>query len=203
MLTRWDPWYSKENLSMDERIMAAPPSQSAIIAATKFVNRGKHRILDLACGVGRDTFHLEEHGLSVVGADASLNGLSAAYQNGLSRGSLAQFVTADARYLPFDNGSFEGVYSFGLLHEFTGDDGQESVKRVVSEVKRVLVDRGLFVLTVLKGEPQAGLPDVQLFNRSMFDLAMAGWEPIEVRSFDDVGCTNRPDYHIWYGAFEK
>jgi hypothetical protein len=30
-----------------------------------------------------------------------------------------------------------------------------------------------------------------------------GWYTLEIQEFDDVGCTNRMDYHIWYGVFEK
>jgi len=203
MITRWDEWYSKENLGKDERILTAPPSQCAENAATVFSYRGVRRILDLACGVGRDTFHLEQRGLLVIGVDASLNGVCAAQQNKLMRGSLAEFVTADARWLPFIDGSFEGVYCFGLLHEFTSLNKEEDVRRVVSEVRRVLQDNGLLVLTVVAGDPQAGLPHVQLFTRQMFEQALAGWHPLEIRAYDDIGCTNRVDYRVWYGLFEK
>ena len=203
MTTRWDQWYSRDNLSKDERILAAPPSQCAEKAATEFLTRGKRLILDLACGVGRDTFHLESRGLSVIGADASWNGLRAARQVKLARGETTELVTADARSLPFEDGSFEGIYCFGLLHEFTSDDKGENVKKVVSEVKRLLHDKGLFALAVLAGEVEAGLPEVQLFTRQMFEHAMAGWNPLEVRMYEDVGCTNQADYAIWYGLFEK
>ncbi len=203
MLTRWDEWYSCDNLSKDKRILAAPPSQCAENAAREFLSRGKRRILDLACGLGRDTFHLEKQGLSVIGVDASLNGLRAAYQTKSTRGAISEFVTADARFLPFENGSFGGVYCFGLLHEFTSDGKEENVKQVVSEVKRLLHDKGLFALTVLAGDAEDGLPEVRLFTRQMFEHAVAGWHPLEVKMYDDVGCTSRADYHIWFGLFEK
>ena len=203
MTTRWDQWYSRDNLSKDERILAAPPSQCAEKAATEFLTRGKRRILDLACGVGRDTFHLESRGLSVIGADASWNGLRAARQVKLARGETTELVTADARSLPFEDGSFEGIYCFGLLHEFTSEDKGESVNLIVSEVKRLLHDDGILVLTTLSGEAEAGLPQVQLFTREMFEQAMAGWHALEVKMYDDVGCTNQTDYHVWYGLFEK
>ena len=202
-MKRWDKWYSNDNLSKDKSILVAPPSQCAENAATEFLTREKQRILDLACGVGRDTFHLEKRGLSVIGVDASLNGLRAAHQAKLMRGAMTEFVTADARYLPFENSSFEGIYCFGLLHEFTSNDKEENVTLVISEVKRLLHDNGLFVLTVLSGEAEDGLPEVQLFTRQMFEHAMAGWHPLEVKMYDDVGCTNRADYHVWYGLFEK
>lgn len=97
MITRWDKWFSEGNLSKDERILSAPPSQCAENAALAFSTRGKQFILDLACGVGRDTFYLESRGLAVIGADASLNGLRVAQQVRLERGAISEFVSADAR----------------------------------------------------------------------------------------------------------
>ena len=203
MLTRWDEWYSDDNLRKDQRILAAPPSHCAEIAASEFLARGKRRILDLACGVGRDTFQLEKSGLSVIGADAALNGARAARKTKLALEANAQFAVADARSLPFENGCFEGIYCFGLLHEFTGERSAEDVKKVISEARRVLSGQGIFILTVLAGDPQAGLPAVQLFTRRMVQHVMAGWHPIELKLSDDIGCTNRADYSIWYGLFEK
>ena len=78
MLTRWDKWFSQDNLDKDPRILAAPPSLCAQAAAAAFLSRGKRRVLDLACGVGRDTFYLAERGLAVTGVDAAENGLHAA-----------------------------------------------------------------------------------------------------------------------------
>jgi SAM-dependent methyltransferase len=120
LLTRWDKWYAQDNLDKDARILAAPPSLCAQNAAREFLSRGKRRVLDLACGVGRDTFYLVERGLDVTGVDASLNGLRAASQIRLKHNLSAVLTAADARRLPFKAGSFEGVYCFGLLHEQAG-----------------------------------------------------------------------------------
>ncbi len=203
MLTRWEKWYSQDNLDQDERILAAPPSLCAQSAAAEFLSRGKLHILDLACGVGRDTFYLEERGLDVTGVDASLNGLRAASEIGLRRNASAELVAADARLLPFGDESFEGVYCFGLLHEFTSERKGEDVEQVMAEVGRVLCQKGVLVLAVLSGEAEEGLPSVQMFTRQMFEQATQDWQPIEIRAYNDVGCTNRPDYRIWYGVFEK
>jgi ubiquinone/menaquinone biosynthesis C-methylase UbiE len=203
MQTRWDEWYSEENLNRDERILAASASRSAEIAAIEFLSRGKQHILDLACGVGRDTFHLEKHGLSVIGMDVSWNGTKAAQQSSYKRGAKAQFITADARYLPFYKNNFDGIYCFGLLHEFTSPDSEKNIRLVISEVRRSLQKGGLLIITVAAGEPEAGLPHVQLFTRQMFEQTMAGWHTLDIKTFDDIGCTNRKDYHIWYGLFEK
>jgi SAM-dependent methyltransferase len=215
-ITRWDKWFTGENLAHDERILAAPPSHSAEDAARVFLAREKRLILDLACGIGRDTFYLESRGLDVIGVDAALNGLRVAQRFKTEQGAVAELIVADARRLPFKDGSFEGVYCFGLLHEFTpeasqgeasgeasGEGWAEDVKGVMSEIQRTLCDEGILVLTVLSGEPQAGLPQVQLYSRHMFDQATSGLRALEVKLVDDVGCTGRADYHVWYGMFEK
>jgi SAM-dependent methyltransferase len=203
MLTRWDEWYSEDNLKKDPRILIAPASKCSEIAGRAFKMQGKQRILDLGCGIGRDSFSLDKQGLSVFGVDASRNAVKVALESRSHRSAKTQFLNADARSLPFINGSFEGVYCFGLLHEFTSDEKEENVWRVISEARRLLEERGLFVLAVAAGDPQAGLPQVQLFSQQMFEQAMTGWHILELRSYDDIGCTNRTDYHIWYGLFQK
>lgn len=203
MVTRWDKWFCKDNLAKDKRILAAPPSRSAENAARAFLAREKRFILDLACGLGRDTFYLESRGLDVIGVDASLNGLRVAQQVKTERGAVSALILADGRHLPFKDGSFEGVYCFGLLHEFTAGTQEEDVEGVMGEVKRLLCDEGILVITVLSGEPEAGLPGVQLYTRQMFEKATRGLRAVEVTTYDDVGCTGCADYHVWYGMFEK
>lgn len=203
MMTRWDEWYSRENLSSDERVLAAPASTSAEMAVVEFKRHGKEHILDLACGVARDTFHFKARELSVVGADASLNGLLVASQRRKSLGVDVNFVNADARSLPFSDHCFDGIYCFGLLHEFTSINKGRDVDQIISEAGRLLDDEGMLILTVAAGHPLAGLPQVQLFSRQMLEKAMDDWQIIEIQEFDDIGCTNRTDYHIWYGVFEK
>jgi hypothetical protein len=67
----------------------------------------------------------------------------------------------------------------------------------------LLDDDGALVLAVLAGEPAEGLPAVQLFNRQMFGDATKGLRPIEIKVYDDTGCTGRTDYRVWYGMFAK
>jgi ubiquinone/menaquinone biosynthesis C-methylase UbiE len=203
MITRWDEWFSEDNLAKDKRIVLAPSSLCAENAALGFLAREKRSILDLACGIGRDTFYLESRGLRVIGVDASFNGLQVARRVRLQREAVSELIAADARHLPFKDGSFEGVYCFGLLHEFTGERKEEDVEEVMGEVKRLLCDEGVLVLTALSGEPEEGLPKVQLFSQQMFEKATRGLQAIEIKMYDDVGCTGRADYHVWYGMFEK
>lgn len=203
MLTRWNAWFSKENLEQDKRILDAPPSLCASFAAEAFLARGKYRILEIASGIGRDTFHLESYGLSVICAEASLNGLRVARQRKLAQGAAFGLTNADARYLPFKDDAFEGAYCFGLLHEFTSETWEADVDHVMREVNRVLCDQGMLAITVLSGDPEKTMPKVRFFTRSMFDHAIGGFHPIAIQEYDDIGCTGRPDYHVWYGLLQK
>jgi ubiquinone/menaquinone biosynthesis C-methylase UbiE len=199
MITRWDKWYPEDN-----RLLRIPATQAAKSAAQAFLLREKQLVLDLACGLGRDTFFLESQGLTAVGTDASLNGLRIAQCIKAERGALCEFIAADARQLPFREGSFDGVYCFGLLHEFTDEQRKEAdVEDVMGEITRLLRREGILILTVIAGNPTEGLPQVQMFSRHMFEKATRGLQTIEVKRYDDMGCTGRPDYHIWYGMFQR
>lgn len=202
MPTRWNLWYSAENLNKDPRILSARPTYSAEKAADLFLSRRLRRILDLGCGVGRDTLYLSDTGLQVFGADAAYNGVHIARQRSSSLGLPADFLAVDARRLPFKTSSMDGVYCFGLLHEFTGAIWKVDVHYVMGEIRRILQPGGVLVLTVAAGAPEAGLPQVQLYSRAMFEKVAADWDTLEITSFTDIGCTGRTDYMVWYGAFE-
>jgi SAM-dependent methyltransferase len=96
----------------DARILLAPP-QCAENAAQEFLSRGKRLTLDLACGIGRDTFYLEGRALAVIGVDASFNGLRVAQRANLLRARLGSDRTfccmRDGR-LPMHVAGFVGRY---------------------------------------------------------------------------------------------
>jgi ubiquinone/menaquinone biosynthesis C-methylase UbiE len=197
-MTRWQQFYLE-----DERIQSTPPSACARRAVEVFSQHGKRVILDLGCGVGRDTFHLAAAGLSVVGADAAASGLVIARRlRKRGQGDIV-WMKADARALPCADAAFEGVYCFGLLHEFTGEAWEDDVRNTMNEVHRVLAAQGVLVMAVLSGDPEAGLPHVRLFTEAMFDKATRSFHPVEKAEYDDIGCTGRKNYRVWRGVFVK
>jgi ubiquinone/menaquinone biosynthesis C-methylase UbiE len=193
--TRWQGFYDE-----DERVITAPTTHSARKAVEVFSQRAKRIILDLGCGTGRDTCYLAEKGLFVVGVDLAESGLAIAKR---SRKNTTNWVHADARQLPFRNASFEGIYCFGLLHEFTGETRESDVRVVMSEVHRVLKSSGVLVLAVLSGESEKGLPHVYLFTEKTFDDATRRFQVVNKSEYCDIGCTGKEDYRIWYGTFTK
>lgn len=196
MLTRWQRLYAE----MSEQVRSVPPAQSAHAAAQVFAAHGKRLILDLGCGRGRDSVCLATYDLRVVAVDAAETGLRLSASH---PGKAApMFVCADARKLSLRDALFDGVYCFGLLHEFTGETRTHDVDAVMREVRRVLAPGGILVLAVLSGDPAKGLPHVYLFSESEFDRATRGLRVLDKREFDDTGCTGRGDYRVWYGVFQ-
>jgi len=193
-MSRWQQFYRD-----DPRVRTAPPSRCVQRALTYFQHRHSQIVLDLGCGVGRDTSILLQHGLRVIGVDAATSGLQLASER------LAHLhptlIAADARQLPLLPAQVDGVYCFGLLHEFVGSSASADVAAVMRETKRVLRAGGLLILTTLAGAPDAGLPHVQLFTEAMFTAATAQFEPLEQGVEVDIGCTGSQDYRVWYGAF--
>ena len=71
-------------------------------------------VLDAGCGVGRFAEIACNSGAEVVGVDASF-AIDAAFENIGKRPNI-HLVQADIFNLPFDTGTFDFIYSFGVLH---------------------------------------------------------------------------------------
>jgi ubiquinone/menaquinone biosynthesis C-methylase UbiE len=195
-MTRWQQFYQE-----DPRVLAAGHSHCAGYAAKCFQSKDNRKILDLGCGVGRDSVFLAASGFHVVSLDMARSGLDHARKR--SAPQPLPLVQADARCLPCADASFDGVYCFGLLHEFTDPSADEDVDRVMSEILRVLCPNGMLVLAVLAGEPDQGMPHVRLFNEVIFDKATNGFTCMDKQVMSDIGCTGNSDYRIWRGAYVK
>ncbi|HEY5728724.1 MAG TPA: class I SAM-dependent methyltransferase [Anaerolineales bacterium] len=197
-LTRWQQFYQD-----DPKLVEIPPSTCVRRAAEIFAKNNSHIILDLGCGAGRDSMHLATAGAQVIGLDAARSGLLLAQKRIADLDSRISLIESDSRKLPFTDIYFDGVYCFGLLHEFVGESAKDDVSRTVKEVRRVLKPTGAAVIAVSAGDPEKGLPHVQNFSEALFDAAMSEFRCIKKKVYDDVGCTGRSDYKVWFGHFVK
>lgn len=198
MLTRWQQFYSD-----DPNLANIPPSACAVRAAKIFTESNCRTILDLGCGTGRDSIHLADNGIQVIGLDAAHSGLILAQKRATNLKIAISWIESDSRKLPFPDAFFDGVYCFGLLHEFVGKSASDDVQRTLKEVQRVLTQNGVAVIAVSAGDPEKGLPHVQNFSESMLDAATAEFRCVEKKVYDDLGCTGRSDYKVWFGYFVK
>lgn len=110
----------------------------------KFVNLVSGKILDIGAGPGRDGLLLKNSGLDVVCLDASTEMVKIAKERGLVA------IEGDFLDLPFENGSFDGVWSYtSLLHI-----PKSEVKSAFKEISRVLNAGGVLGLGLIEGEKE-------------------------------------------------
>ncbi|MEI7832900.1 MAG: class I SAM-dependent methyltransferase [bacterium] len=197
-MTRWQDFYD-----VDLRVLTAPPSDFVKFAAEWFTSVGAKTILDLGCGIGRDTCLLAASEFEVVGCDMAMSGLTHAQRIANEKHLPIVFQQADARDLPFSDAQFDAVYCFGMLHEFTGENYQADIRTIMSEIQRVLAPQGLLALAMLSGDPQAGLPHVRLFTAEDLDKAVHGFTPLFQREHNDIGCTGIRPYRMWQGIYQR
>lgn len=90
---------------------------------------GGKSVLDVGCGPGLFTHHLQQRAGRVVGTDRS------AWM--LQRVDFAETVEADAARLPFDDDSFDVCFEANLLHH--ADDPQAVVREMVRVARSAVV----------------------------------------------------------------
>jgi SAM-dependent methyltransferase len=102
--------------------------------------------VDVGCGEGRLTRHLQEIGHHVVGVDASLSLVAAARDLDPS----IDVRLADAAALPFDDASADLAIAFMALHDM------DAMSAAVREIARVLERGGCFCVAIVHPINSAG-----------------------------------------------
>ncbi len=117
----------------DEHLVPGP---ELIDVVTRIAGCGPGRCLDLGCGTGFHLGTLHELGWTMTGIDISEDQLRIARERA---GDFAEILHGDAATLPFDDGSFDLVFS-AFTHTDVTDFGA-----VVHEAARVLAAGGRMV----------------------------------------------------------
>ena len=94
------------------------------------------RVLEVGCGVGLDSAAMARHGLNVTAVDLTIVGVATANRRARAEHLDAHYACADAERLPFADGSFDYVYSFGVMHHAA------DTQACVEEALRVLKEGG-------------------------------------------------------------
>lgn len=100
------------------------------------------RLLEVGFGMGTDLFQFASAGTLVSGVDLSPEHLRIARQRFALYGLPADLRLADAEQLPFPDGTFDAVYTFGVIHH-TPD-----TQKAVDEIHRVLKPGGVAIIGV-------------------------------------------------------
>ena len=101
--------------------------------------RGK-RVLEIGCGLGTDLLQFARGGAAVTGVDLTPASIELVKKRFALEGIPVDARVADAENLPFQDGSFDVVYSFGVLHH------TPNTQKAIDEVRRVLKPVGRIVI---------------------------------------------------------
>lgn len=144
------------------------------------------RVLEIGCGIGSDAEEFAKAGAEYVGIDLSEQSVALSRNRFNVLDLEGEFYAKDASKSFADLGTFDLVYSYGVIHHFPGID------TIIDNVKEVLVPGGEFRFMVYaknswkyamiqKGldqfEAQAGCPYAQAFSKDeIHHLLEDGWK---------------------------
>ncbi|HXX89099.1 MAG TPA: class I SAM-dependent methyltransferase [Acidimicrobiales bacterium] len=136
---RFDRWSSRYDRSILQPLLFAPV-QVATLAEAQRELRDVRAVLDVGCGTGQllRRAAVRFPGAELVGADPAPGMLERARESPKDE---IEFVNAAAEKLPFPDARFDLVVTTLSFHHWA--DQQQGLR----EVRRVLRDEGLFVLT--------------------------------------------------------
>jgi SAM-dependent methyltransferase len=110
----------------------------------KFIELSGKKIADVGSGPGRDGLLLQQAGKDVICIDASESMVKLSSERGLHS------VLAVFDNLPFENCSFDGVWSYtALLHT-----PKKSINAPLEEISRILKHSGIFALGLIEGNTE-------------------------------------------------
>ena len=100
------------------------------------------RVLEIGVGQGTDLIQFAKAGAICFGVDITDNHLALTKHNFALHDKDVDLRKADATQLPFPDGYFDCVYSFGVLHHIP------EIDQVISEVRRVLKSGGELMIAL-------------------------------------------------------
>jgi SAM-dependent methyltransferase len=208
----WDNLWDPGDLV---RQIVAPRNRFVVGTTKRYLKRGA-RVLEGGCGRGDKVYALQKHGYDAVGVDSA--------ERTVRRINEAmpelEVCVGDVTDLQFDDGSFDGYWSLGVIEHFY--DGYEPVMRemhrvlkkggvlfleapAMSWIRRFKAARGMYPEYVETHELvrdffQFALPPrgvIASFERGGFDLVDHGY-PNDVEGLkDEVGLLHRPLQYLY------
>jgi SAM-dependent methyltransferase len=137
----WDNVYENDTSFFGDK-----PSNFALSCYNLIKKNNVKKILEIGCGQGRDCLFFASKGIEVAALDYSNVAINGLLEYAKQKNLPVDACVYDAKKpLPFDNGSFDAVYSHMFLSmRFSLDE----LKFILSEVKRVLKDNGFHFFSV-------------------------------------------------------
>ncbi|HCX90184.1 MAG: hypothetical protein COW04_12695 [Deltaproteobacteria bacterium CG12_big_fil_rev_8_21_14_0_65_43_10] len=136
----WDEIYRNGNYEW-----GTEPTITCKILREYLRKKDRARVLDIACGYGRDCIFLAKKGFEVRGIDISGKGLSIAERWKRDEGLDIEFKCIDFLTSSFSTDSFDGILVSNLIHHL----GEKELTIFINKVRRILTPGGIAVLLFL------------------------------------------------------
>jgi ubiquinone/menaquinone biosynthesis C-methylase UbiE len=134
------------------------------------------RLLEIGCGMGTDLLQFARGGARCTGVDLTPRSVEISSLHFGLYGMRADFALADGERLPFDDESFDVVYSNGVLHH-TPD-----TVRAVKEIHRVLRRGGIAKVMLYHRRSLYYWSDIILYRGVLRGHFLRGHSPEEIMS---------------------
>ncbi len=117
--------------------------EKAVSFVVDKMEKREGRVLDIGTGQGFAAVELARRGMPVTTVDISEDNLKKAYSRAMAESvvDLVDFHLADARRLPFEDGSFDTVVMINALHHL------DDFEAVAEEISRVLAPGGDLIIS--------------------------------------------------------
>jgi ubiquinone/menaquinone biosynthesis C-methylase UbiE len=172
-----------------------------ILPFANFSSAAGKRVLEIGVGMGADFVRWLRSGAQASGVDLTQRAVAITQERILKEELAGDLQVADAETLPFNDGQFDIVYSWGVLHH------TPNTEQALAEARRVLVPGGQLKLMLyhrhswvalaawgrfglLRGRPAMGLrravahiesPGTKAFTAPEAAAMLNGMEDISVR----------------------
>ncbi|MFQ6033065.1 MAG: class I SAM-dependent methyltransferase, partial [Candidatus Zixiibacteriota bacterium] len=108
----------------------------------KFDQYKNKDVLEIGCGIGTDGLQFAKNGANYTGVDLSPQAVKIAKERFSLFGVGGRIEVANAEDLPFEDDSFDHIYSFGVIHH------SPHTERIIEEIHRVLRPGGTICIMV-------------------------------------------------------
>ncbi len=108
--------------------MGFEPTESAILTKDFFLEKNVKDILIPGIGYGRNAKVFIDNDINVTGIEISKTAIDLAKQNGLEDISIYH---GSVNEMPFDNKSYDGIFSHALLHLLSEQEERNLLKIVI------------------------------------------------------------------------
>lgn len=123
--------------------------------------KGK-RVLEVGVGSGTDHVQIAKAGALMSGVDITPLSIELTKNNLARFGLSSDLQVADAESLPFEDDSFDAVYSFGVLHH------TPNIEKAIGEIRRVLRPGGEALVAMYHKH------SAFLFSIILYDMVLKG-----------------------------